>query len=57
MVGADINNLFNTRCAAGGWVYSAIYESGGYPNDNRYYQIGFIPAAGFSAMSHITIKF
>jgi iron complex outermembrane receptor protein len=57
VVGADINNLFNARCAAGGWVYSAIYESGGYPNDNRYYQIGFIPAAGFSAMGHITIKF
>ena len=57
VIGADLNNVLNTRCATAGWVYSAIYESGGHPNDNRYYQIGFIPAAPFSALAHITIKF
>ena len=51
------NNIFNKRYAASGWVYSAIYESGGHPNDNRYYQIGFIPMAGFNMMANLTLKF
>ena len=55
--GTDFNNILNSRCATAGWVYSAIYESGGHGNDNRYYQIGFIPAAPFSALAHITLKF
>ena len=57
VIGADFNNVLNARCATSGWVYSAIYESGGHGNDNRYYQIGFIPAAPFSALAHITLKF
>ena len=57
VIGADLNNVLNARCATAGWVYSAIYESGGHGNDNRYYQIGFIPAAPFSALAHITLKF
>ena len=57
VIGADLNNIFNARCATSGWVYSAIYESGGHGNDNRYYQIGFIPAAPFYAQAHITLKF
>ena len=40
--GLNFNNIFNRHYAASGWVYSAIYESGGHDNDNRYYQIGFI---------------
>ena len=56
VIGADFNNVLNARCATGGWVYSALYESGGHGNDNRYYQIGFIPAAPFSALAHLTIK-
>ena len=55
--GANFFNLFNHRYAASGWVYSAIYESGGHPDDNRYYQIGFIPAAGFTAMGSVTLRF
>jgi len=51
------NNIFNKRYATSGWVYSAIYESGGHPDDNRYYQIGFIPAAGFTLQGGITVKF
>ena len=57
VIGADFNNVLNSRCATSGWVYSAIYESGGHTNDNRYYQIGFIPTAPFSAMVHVTLKF
>ena len=57
VIGADFNNILNARCATAGWVYSAIYESGGHSNDNRYYQIGFIPAAPFSALAHVTLKF
>ncbi len=52
----NFNNIFNKRYAASGWVYSAIYESGGHPNDNRYYQLGFIPMAGFNMMGTLTIK-
>jgi len=57
VIGADMNNILNARCATSGWVYSAICESDGFTNDNRYYQIGFIPAAPFSALAHITLKF
>ena len=53
----NFNNIFNKRYAASGWVYSAIYESGGHPNDNRYYQIGYIPMAGFNMMGNLTIRF
>ena len=55
--GANLTNLFNARYAANGWVYSSICEDNGHPNDNRYYQIGFIPAAGFTAMGSVTLKF
>ena len=56
-LGVDMNNLFNAHVAQSGWVYSAIYASGGHPNDNRYYQIGFIPVAGFTAIGHVTMRF
>ena len=55
--GLNFNNLFNRRYAASGWVYSAICDSYGHPNDNRYYQIGFIPMAGFTMMGSITLRF
>jgi len=44
--GLNFNNIFNRRYAANGWVYSSIVEDYGHPNENRYYQIGFIPMAG-----------
>ena len=56
VIGADFNNVLNAKYATGGWVYSALYESGGHGGDNRYYQIGFVPAAPFSALAHITLK-
>ena len=56
-IGLNFNNIFSRRYAASGWVYSAIAESYGHTNDNRYYQIGFIPMAGFTAMSSITLRF
>ena len=55
--GLNFNNLFNRRYAASGWVYSAICDSYGHPNDNRYYQIGFIPMAGFTMMGSVTVRF
>jgi iron complex outermembrane receptor protein len=56
-LGVDVNNLFNARVAQSGWVYSAIYASGGHTNDNRYYQIGFIPVAGITVLGHISLRF
>ena len=55
--GANLYNLFNARYATSGWAYSAICESAGQTNDNRYCQIGFIPSAGFTAMGNITLRF
>ena len=56
--GLNFNNVFNRRYAASGWVYSAILEDyGNHPNDNRYYQIGFIPMAGFTMMGNLTLRF
>ena len=54
--GLNMNNIFNRRYAASGWVYSAIL-SDTHPNDNRYYQIGFIPMAGFTMMGNVTLRF
>ena len=53
----NFNNIFNKRYAASGWVYSAICDSYGHPNDNRYYQIGFIPMAGFTVLGNLTLRF
>ena len=55
--GLSFSNLFNKHYAASGWVYSAICDSYGHPNDNRYYQIGFIPMAGFTMMGNVTLRF
>ncbi len=55
--GLNFNNIFSRRYAAGGWVYSAICESYGHTNDNRYYQVGFVPMAGFTMMGNVTLKF
>lgn len=54
--GVNLNNIFNRHYAASGWVYSAVSESSGYTSDKRYYQIGFIPMAGFTMMGNITVK-
>lgn len=56
-LGLDVNNIFNAHVATSGWVYSAIYASGGHPNDNRYYQLGFVPMAGTTAMARLTLRF
>ncbi len=55
--GLNFGNIFNAHYAASGWVYSAIAESYGHTPDNRYYQIGFIPMSGFTAMGSLTLKF
>lgn len=56
VLGVNFNNIFNRHYAAGGWVYSAIVGDD-YPQDSRYYQIGYIPMAGFTVMGHVTLKF
>ena len=57
LVRVNLNNVFNKHYAASGWVYSAICDSYGHPNDNRYYQIGYIPMAGFNVMGNLTLRF
>ena len=56
VLGVQFNNLFDAHYATSGWVYSAIL-SGTHPNENRYYQIGFIPMAGRTAMANLTLRF
>ena len=56
--GLNFSNIFNRHYAASGWVYSAILKDyGNHPNDNRYYQIGFIPMAGFTIAGNVTMRF
>ena len=57
IVGMNFNNVFNKRYAASGWVYSSILDGYNHPNENRYYQIGFIPMAGFTMMGNVTLRF
>ncbi len=54
--GLNLNNIFNRHYASSGWVYSSIVGAA-YPETNRYYQIGYIPMAGFTAMGSVTVKF
>ena len=56
-VGLDVNNIFNAHVAASGWVYSAISDADGHPDSNRYYQLGFIPEAGTTAIARLTLRF
>ncbi len=55
--GMDFNNIFSARVAQSGWVYSAICDSYGHPDENRYYQIGFIPVAPLTILGHVTLRF
>ncbi len=57
VAGLNLNNVFNSHYAASGWVYSAICESAGHTNANRYRQIGYIPMAGFNVMGNLTFRF
>lgn len=54
--GLDLNNIFNRHYATSGWVYSSIVGQT-YPEQSRYYQIGYIPTAGFTAMGSVKLKF
>ena len=56
VLGLQFNNLFDAHYATSGWVYSAIL-SDTHPNENRYYQIGFVPMAGRTAMANLTLRF
>ncbi|MBQ7157284.1 MAG: TonB-dependent receptor, partial [Bacteroidaceae bacterium] len=54
--GLNLNNIFDRHYAASGWAYSAIVGSA-HPNDNRYYQLGYVPMAGFTVMGSVTLRF
>ncbi len=56
VLGLDLNNIFNRRYASNAWVWSSIVGQKN-PNENRYYQIGYTPMAGFTLMGNITLKF
>ena len=55
--GLNLNNIFDRHYANSGWVYSAYNKENLKDSDPRYYQIGFIPAAGFTMMGNITLRF
>ncbi len=55
--GLDLNNIFDRHFAQSGWVYSSVVPDYGYTEANRYYQIGYIPSAGFTLMGHVTLRF
>ena len=50
-----LNNVFNKHYAASGWVYQTLLGDQ-HPNDHRYYQIGYIPMAGFHIMGNLTLR-
>lgn len=54
--GVNLNNIFDRHYASSGWAYSAIVGDK-YPEAKRYYQLGYVPMAGFTAMAHISLKF
>ncbi len=55
-LGVNFNNIFDRHYASSGWVYSSIVGQD-YPEQNRYYQIGYIPMAGFNVMGSVSVKF
>ena len=54
--GLNVNNVFDAHYATSGWAYSCII-SGTHPNENRYYQLGFIPMSGRTLMGSLTVRF
>ena len=57
IMGLNVGNVFDKHYATSGWVYSSILDDYGHGNDNRYYQIGFIPMAGRTVMGSLTLRF
>ncbi|MBR7003939.1 MAG: TonB-dependent receptor plug domain-containing protein [Bacteroidales bacterium] len=55
--GIRFGNIFNAHYATSGWVYSSILEGYNHPDSNRYYQIGFVPMAGFNVMGTLSLRF
>ncbi len=53
----QLGNIFNQHYASSGWVYSALYASGGNPEGNRFTQIGYIPMSGLTLLASLTFKF
>ncbi len=53
----NMGNVFDHHYAASAWVYNSILDGYGHPNENRYYQIGFIPMAGRTLLGSLTLRF
>ena len=56
LFGLDFGNIFNRRYASSGWAYSSILGTD-KPETDRYYQLGYIPSAGFTAMASVKFRF
>ena len=56
LFGLDFGNIFNRRYASSGWAYSSILGTD-KPETDRYYQLGYIPSAGFTAMGSVKFRF
>lgn len=56
LFGLDFGNIFNRRYASSGWAYSSILGAD-KPETDRYYQLGYIPSAGFTAMGSVKFRF
>ena len=56
-INLSVGNVFNGRYATSGWVYSSILDGYNHPDNNRYYQIGFVPMASRSVMAGISMSF
>ena len=54
--GMNLNNIFNAHYASSAWVYSAIVGQD-HPESNRYYQMGYTPMAGFTALGSVALRF
>ena len=52
----NLNNIFNAHYASSAWVYSAIVGQD-HPESNRYYQMGYTPMAGFTALGSVALRF
>lgn len=57
ILGCRINNIFNTEYETNGWVYTAVSESSGYTENDRYKEDGYFTQAGINAMGSVTFKF
>ncbi len=52
-----VTNVFNRCYAVSGWVYSALYPTGGHNNDNRYCEVGYYPGGVRTVLVNVTFRY